>query len=94
MPGSQGETKFIVLIGDGMGPEQIEAGRYLLDPSGTTPLSFETFPYQADVATASADSAVTDSAAAATAMATGQKVNNGVISEATPGDGPGSTARA
>ncbi|GAH01842.1 unnamed protein product, partial [marine sediment metagenome] len=35
----------------------------------------------------SADNSVTDSAAAATAMATGQKVNNGVISMAYPGDG-------
>ena len=77
----------ILMIGDGMGSEQVEAGRYLLDPNGTTPLSFETFAYQAEVITASADSAVTDSAAAATAMATGQKVNNGVISQATPGDG-------
>ena len=37
--------------------------------------------------TKSADSAVTDSAAAATAMATGIKVNNQVVSIALPGDG-------
>ena len=37
--------------------------------------------------TASADNAVTDSAAGATAMATGVKVGNGVISRALPGDG-------
>jgi alkaline phosphatase len=75
------------MIGDGMGFEQVEAGRYLLDPSGDTPLSFETFPYQADMTTYAADNPVTDSAASGTAMATGQKVNNGVISMAYPGDG-------
>jgi alkaline phosphatase len=42
---------------------------------------------QGFVTTYSADSAVTDSAAAATAMATGHKVNNGVISTAYPGNG-------
>ncbi|MCO6046674.1 alkaline phosphatase [Aeoliella sp. ICT_H6.2] len=80
-------TNIILMIGDGMGPEQVEAGRYLLDSSGDTPLSFETLPYQAEMTTYSADNSVTDSAASATAMATGQKVNNGVISLAYPGDG-------
>jgi alkaline phosphatase len=37
--------------------------------------------------TSSADNEVTDSAAAATAIATGRKVNNGVLSIALPGDG-------
>jgi len=37
--------------------------------------------------TASANASVTDSAAAGTSIATGVKVNNGVISLATPGDG-------
>ena len=73
----------ILLIGDGMGPEQVEAGRY----SNNGPLSFETFPYQGELTTYSANNAVTDSAAAATALATGQKVNDGVISMAVPGDG-------
>ena len=45
------------------------------------------FPYQAEVTTFSADSSITDSAAAATAMATGFKVNNEVVSMAYPGDG-------
>jgi len=39
------------------------------------------------VRTGSANSSVTDSAAAATAMATGVKVDNGVLSVAVPGDG-------
>ncbi len=75
-------TNVIVMIGDGMGPEQVEAARYY---SGGQ-LSFEILPYQAEMTTYSASSSVTDSAAAATAMATGVKVNNGVISLAIPGD--------
>jgi len=79
----------IFLIGDGMGKEQVKAaGMYLNGAAGT--LSFETsLPYQAEMATYPAEgpSTVTDSAAAATAMATGYKVNNGVISMAFPGDG-------
>ena len=76
----------IFLIGDGMGFEQVRAaGMYLNGVEGT--LSFEYLPYQGQVTTYSADSSVTDSAAAATAMATGTKVDNGVISMAIPGDG-------
>jgi len=75
------ELKNVVLfIGDGMGPEQVKAARYYLGG----PLSFESFPYQGWLTTYAANSAVTDSAAAATALATGHKVNNGVISQARP----------
>jgi len=70
----------IFFIGDGMGPEQVRAATYYLGG----PLSFESLPYQGWLTTYSANSSVTDSAAAATAMATGYKVNNGVISEARP----------
>ncbi|MBL7012235.1 MAG: alkaline phosphatase [Kiritimatiellales bacterium] len=73
----------ILCIGDGMGPEQVKAARYY---AGTN-LFFETFPYQSTMITDSADNPVTDSAASATAMASGQKVNNGVISLSLPGDG-------
>ncbi len=74
----------IILIGDGMGKEQIKAARYYL---GAAALSFEDTPYAASVITRSADDIVTDSAAAATAIATGHKVNNGVLSVAIPGNG-------
>ena len=68
-----------------MGPEQIRAaGMYAYGEAGT--LVFEGFPYQTRMTNASADHKITDSAAAATAMATGRKVNNGVISVAVPGD--------
>jgi len=75
----------ILCIGDGMGPEQVKAASYY---AGTN-LFFESFPYQSTMTTAPANDppTITDSAAAATAMATGTKVNNGVISLKTPGDG-------
>jgi alkaline phosphatase len=76
----------IVFIGDGMGPEQVKAGGMFAHGAAGT-LSFESMPYQGVVTTYSANDSVTDSAAAATAIATGVKVNNTVISEATPGDG-------
>lgn len=83
---SYGQTRnVILLIGDGMGPEQVRAaGMYAYGEAGT--LVFEEFPYQTRMTTFSTDHKVTDSAAAATAMATGRKVNNGVISIALPGD--------
>ena len=69
----------ILIIGDGMGPEQIKAaGYYLHGQAGQ--LSFEEFPYQTTMTTYSADSDITDSAASASAMATGRKVNNGCLS--------------
>jgi alkaline phosphatase len=66
-----------------MGTEQIRAGR--LGNDG--PLSFEQFPVSGTMTTESADNPVTDSAASATAMATGQKVDNYVVAQAIPGDG-------
>jgi alkaline phosphatase len=85
-PGDAMPTNVILFIGDGMGHNQVAAaGLYAHGASGT--LSFEAFPNQAQVTTRSADAAITDSAAAATAMATGRKVDNGVISVASPGDG-------
>lgn len=76
----------VFMIGDGMGFEQVRAaGMYLNGQEGT--LAFESFPAKGEVTTRSADGTVTDSAAAATAMATGIKVNNQVVSIALPGDG-------
>ena len=56
--------------------------------SGTAgSLSFENFSSSGSVNTGNAEGGLTDSAAAATAMATGVKVLNGVVSVALPGDG-------
>lgn len=76
----------ILLIGDGMGEEHVIAAGMYANGSHNT-LVFEDAPYQAKMQTHSANSAITDSAASATAMATGQKVNNGVISMGIPGGG-------
>ena len=74
----------ILMIGDGMGFEHIKAAS-LYAYGEEAKLSFEQY-YRGEVTTHSANSYrvsdhATDSAAAATAMATGQKVNNDVISE-------------
>jgi alkaline phosphatase len=73
----------IFMIGDGMGPTHIQAAGMFAG----APMSFESAPYQGLVTTYSADNAITDSAASATAMATGVKVNNNVVALNTPGDG-------
>ncbi|MHB8862241.1 MAG: alkaline phosphatase [Pirellulaceae bacterium] len=76
----------ILMIGDGMGFEHVKAANYYRGGQ----LSFELFPHQGQVTTHSANSAATADDAtdsAATAMATGQNVNNGVISVAASGDG-------
>lgn len=75
----------IVFIGDGMGLEHVKAGGiYANGAPGTLP--FENFPFQARMITNSLDG-LTDSAAAGTAMATGHKVNNTVVSISTPDGG-------
>jgi alkaline phosphatase len=70
----------ILFIGDGMGVGQIQSARDYLGH----PLVFETLAHRGKMTTRSASSEVTDSAAASTAMATGYKVNNGVLSLAFP----------
>jgi alkaline phosphatase len=76
----------ILFIGDGMGPEQVKAaGMFENGEAGT--LTFESFPYHSSMTTSADFDSITDSAAAATAMATGTKVAIGVISMAIPGDG-------
>lgn len=78
-----GPKNVILFIGDGMGFEQVEAaGVYLGQP-----LCFESFPSAGQIMTYPADvTVITDSAAAGTALATGRKVINGVVSVAIPGD--------
>jgi len=73
----------ILMIGDGMGFEVVRAARRYIGAE----LSFERLPFQGSVNTFPAGGDVTDSASAATSIATGQKVGVGVISQAIPGDG-------
>jgi len=68
----------ILFIGDGMGAEHRKAARWAtVGKNGM--LSMDDMPTSGSLQTHSADSAITDSAAAASAMATGVKTNNGVI---------------
>jgi alkaline phosphatase len=76
----------ILIIGDGYGAAQIDATRMFIN-GDTEPLSFETLPYRAWVTTDNASGGVTDSGAASTALATGHKVDQYVLSLAIPGDG-------
>ena len=84
--GSYLPKNVVICIGDGMGFEAVKAASYYASGEAGT-LSFEKFPYHAEIATYAANTPMTDSAAAATAMATGHKVNNGVISMEIPGSG-------
>lgn len=70
----------ILLIGDGMGPVQRQAARFGAS-GGCQGLVMDSLPVSGVVRTSCADpmAEVTDSAAAATALATGVKTNNGVV---------------
>ncbi len=68
----------IVMVGDGMGLGQMEVAR-LFEHGKDGNLFMQSLPNVALMQTYSADNMVTDSAAAATAMATGVKTNNGAI---------------
>lgn len=64
----------ILLIGDGMGFNHIAIASYFGE------VALEQFEYGGSVATHSLSHKITDSAAAATAMATGEKTINGMLS--------------
>lgn len=71
----------VLFIGDGMGFEQVQAGRLYRNGNDTTPLAFETLLYHGQAVTTLPDGTITDSATAGTALATGyQHPSNGTIS--------------
>lgn len=82
--GKTGPKNVIFIIGDGMGPNQVRAANIY---RGNQNLSFENFPVHGTSSTNNYKDKLTDSAAAATAMATGKKVYNSVVSLNLPGDG-------
>ena len=75
----------ILFIGDGMGLDQVFSavantyGQQLDEQGEPRKLSFEEFPVYGYITTFSANSFVTDSAAAGTALACGVKTDNGVL---------------
>ncbi|MDC7218678.1 MAG: alkaline phosphatase [Spirochaetales bacterium] len=85
MEGQFGKAKYVLLfIGDGMAMTQINAAEaYLNAQAGTAPgiekLSFTQLPAQGLTTTFSSNAFITDSAAAGTALACGEKTESGVI---------------
>ena len=78
------QAKYVFyFIGDGMGVNQVQGTELyrgeLEGKIGLTPIWFTQFPYATTVTTFSATNGVTDSAAAGTALATGNKTQNGTI---------------
>ncbi|WP_183108778.1 alkaline phosphatase [Thermohalobacter berrensis] len=76
-------------IGDGLGASQRQIAEYFkqeVTGEKDAKLLMNTFPVAGINTTYSADSLVTDSAAAGTALATGHKTNNGFISQTPDGD--------
>ena len=79
------QAKYVFyFIGDGMGVNQVNgAEMYLAEQEGrigVKPLLFTTFPAGTMATTFSATTSVTDSSAAGTALATGEKTYNGAVS--------------
>lgn len=79
-----GQAKYVFyFIGDGMGTTHVNGTETYLAALegriGTSPLCFASFPHSAYITTHSATNGVTDSAAAGTALATGQKTFNGAL---------------
>lgn len=78
------QAKYVFyFIGDGMGVNQVQGTEIyraeLEGKMGISPLLFTQFPYTTVATTNSATNRVTDSAAAGTALATGQKTKNSAI---------------
>lgn len=67
----------ILMIGDGMGINQITAARISLEDGAYSRLNLDTMPYTGFCINFSSNNLATDSAAAATALATGFRTENG-----------------
>ncbi|MFX1251628.1 MAG: alkaline phosphatase [Promethearchaeota archaeon] len=74
-----GGISVILMIGDGMGHEHVKLGRWV-EVGINGHLNIDQLPFRLNVTTYSADGSVTDSAAAGTALATGNKTENQLIS--------------
>lgn len=81
--GAKAPKYVFYFIGDGMGTNEVAAAQmYLADIEGEIgyrPLGFAQFPYSGMVFTYAANTFITDSAAAGTALSTGKKTNSGII---------------
>ena len=68
-----------VFIGDGMSTPQRMVAEEFAEKTGHGEFAMNRLPYQVNTRTRSANSVITDSAAAATAIACGVKTNNGML---------------
>ena len=78
------QAKYVFyFIGDGMGSTHVAAAEaYLAQERGVIgmdPLCFTQFPVLGEAVSCSANSIITDSSAAGTALSTGEKTNNGML---------------
>jgi len=80
-PAPAAPRNILLFIGDGMGEVQRTAARWV-QVGAAGELNMDDLPVGGWSRTASADNAVTDSAAGGTAIATGVKTNNGMIAVA------------
>ena len=78
------QDSVVLLIGDGMGPVQVQAASLKLHGEDGK-LAMQGMPVTGTITTHSADNKVTDSAAGGTALACGAKTNNGMIGVAPDG---------
>ncbi|MBR5019377.1 MAG: alkaline phosphatase [Bacteroidales bacterium] len=79
------DAKYVFyFIGDGMGATHVAAAEaYLAQERGVIgmdPLCFTQFPVMGEATSFSASNIITDSSAAGTALSTGEKTNNGMLS--------------
>lgn len=74
----------ILMIGDGMGFDHVELAR-LVEVGESGSLAMQQLDWNASVTTHCADNPITDSAAAATAIATGEKTNKNYVALDTAG---------
>ncbi|TYB31547.1 MAG: alkaline phosphatase [Candidatus Mcinerneyibacterium aminivorans] len=78
---SKSNPKYIFyFIGDGLGLAQRELAEIYLEEKNQKQLLMNNLPITGNIRTSSLDSLITDSAAAGTALATGYKTKNGMIS--------------
>ena len=79
---SKPQVKYVFyFIGDGMGVNEVAGTNLYNQVNGLEPVNFSLFPVVNYITTVSANSLVTDSSAAGTALATGQKINNSALGQ-------------
>lgn len=78
-PSNPDGLSIILMIGDGMGFEHVKLAQWVEKGVNGT-LSMQELPFQGEVQTRNIENTVTDSAASGTALATGYKTYNGVLS--------------